>query len=71
MRIEYLSENEDVTQEVPVSEIEQPELPTNNFQREMDRLRELLNEADISTVPYESQVTELRPQVAEVPTMRA
>jgi hypothetical protein len=71
MRIEYLSENEDVTQEVPVSEMEQPEQPTNNFQREMDRLRELLIEADISPVPYESPVSELRPQVTEVPTMRA
>ena len=70
MRIEYLSENEDVTQEVPVSEMEQPD-PSNNFQREIDRLRELLNEADISPVPYESQLTELRPQITNVPTMRA
>lgn len=70
MRIEYLSENEDVTQEVPVSEMEQPD-PSNNFQREIDRLRELLNEADISPIPYESQVTELRPQITNVPTMRA
>jgi hypothetical protein len=69
MRIEYLSENEDVTQEVPVSEMEQPELPTNNFQREMDRLRELLNETDM--IPLER---ELRPEVSyseDVPTMRA
>ena len=69
MRIEYLSENEDVTEEVPVSEIEQPELPTNNFQREMDRLRELLNETDM--IPLER---ELRPEVSyseDVPTMRA
>jgi hypothetical protein len=71
MRIEYLSENEDVTQEVPVSEMEQPEEPTINFQREMDRLRELLNDVDISPVPYESQLTELRPQVTDIPTMRA
>ena len=69
MRIEYLSENEDVTQEVPVSEMEQPELPTNNFQREMDRLRELLNETDM--IPLER---ELRPEVSyseDIPTMRA
>jgi hypothetical protein len=69
MRIEYLSENEDVTQEVPVSEMEQPELPTNNFQREMDRLRELLYETDM--IPLER---ELRPEVSyseDVPTMRA
>jgi hypothetical protein len=69
MRIEYLSENEDVTQEVPVSEMEQPEEPTNNFQREMDRLRELLNETDM--IPLER---ELRPEVSyseDVPTMRA
>jgi hypothetical protein len=70
MRVEYLSENEDVTQlEVPVSEMEQPEEPTNNFQREMDRLRELLNETDM--IPLER---ELRPEVSyseDVPTMRA
>jgi hypothetical protein len=70
MRIEYLSENEDIAQEVPVSEMEQPD-PSNNFQREIDRLRELLNEADISPVPYESPSTELRPQMTNVPTMRA
>jgi hypothetical protein len=70
MRVEYLSENEDVTQlEVPVSEMEQPEPPTPNFQREMDRLRELLNETDM--IPLER---ELRPEVSyseDVPTMRA
>jgi len=70
MRIEYLSENEDVTQEVPVSEMEQPD-PSNNFQREIDRLRELLDEADISPVPYGGRVTEMRPQITNVPTMRA
>jgi hypothetical protein len=37
----------------------------------MDRLRELLDDVDISPVPYESQLTELRPQVTDVPTMRA
>jgi hypothetical protein len=69
MRVEYLSENEDVIREIPVSEMELPEEPTINYQREMDRLSELLNEADM--IPLER---ELRPEVSyseDVPTMRA
>jgi hypothetical protein len=59
---------------VPLDEqsMEQPELPIPNYQREMNTLRELLN--DMDAVPenvVEPQLREIRYQITNVPTMRA
>jgi hypothetical protein len=65
MRLEFYNENIDVVERTPV---DQPP-PISNYQREMDRLHELLNETDM--LPLER---ELRPEVSyseDVPTMRA
>lgn len=72
MRIERLYEAVTTEADETVPLDEQPEPPTPNYQREINTLRELLN--DMDTVPenvLESQVRELRPQITNVPTMRA
>jgi len=61
MRIEFLDET------IPLDE--QPEQP--NYQREMNMLSELLNETNTEIAQVETQIRELRPEITNVPTMRA
>jgi len=61
MRVEFLDET------IPLDE--QPEQP--NYQREVDRLHQLLNGTDNEIAQVETQIRELRPEITRVPTMRA
>jgi hypothetical protein len=58
---------------IPLDEqsMEQPEPPPPNYQREMDRLHELLSETNTEIAQVETQIRELRPEITRVPTMRA
>jgi hypothetical protein len=74
MRLEFVNDHmEQPDETIPLDEqaMEQPEPPTPNYQREMNTLRELLNDMDGGPENVESQVRELRPQITNVPTMRA
>ena len=76
MRLEFVNEPSmlEPDETIPLDEqaMEQPEPPTPNYQREMNTIRELLN--DMDTIPenvVESQLREIRYQITNVPTMRA
>jgi septal ring factor EnvC (AmiA/AmiB activator) len=73
MRIEFVNEHMGPDETIPLDEqaMEQPEHPTPNHQREMNTLRELLNETETEIAQVETQIRELRPEITNVPTMRA
>ena len=69
MRLEFVNGPDETVplDEQPVHSLE----PTPNYQREMDRLHELLNETNTEIAQVETQIRELRPEIINVPTMRA
>ena len=71
MRLEFVNEQAMVEPDETIPLDEQPEPPTPNYQREMNMLRELLNETDTEIAQVETQIRELRPEITRVPTMRA
>jgi hypothetical protein len=74
MRVEFVNEHMERPDEtIPLDEqvMEQPEYPTPNYQREMNTLHELLSEMLPEPVELNGQVRELRPEITNVPTMRA
>jgi hypothetical protein len=75
MRLEFVNEQEMVEPDetIPLDEqsMEQPEPPPPNYQREIDRLHELLSETNTEIAQVETQIRELRPEITRVPTMRA
>jgi len=71
MRLEFVNEQVMVEPDETIPLDEQPEPPTPNYQREMNMLRELLNETDTEIAQVETQIRELRPEITRVPTMRA
>jgi len=79
MRVEFLAENLDVDTTIPIEQpMEQQELPANNYAREINTLRELLDEVNtqninmqIEQVQIETEIRELRHEITRVPTMRA
>jgi hypothetical protein len=58
---------------IPLDEqsMEQPEPPTPNYQREMNTLSELLREMLPEPAEVNGRFRELRPEITNVPTMRA
>ena len=70
MRVEFVSEPDET---IPLDEqaMEQPESPTPNYQREMNTLSELLSEMLPEPAEVNGRFRELRPEITNVPTMRA
>jgi hypothetical protein len=73
MRIEFVNEHMGPDETIPLDEqaMEQPEPPTPNYQTEMNTLHELLSEMLPEPAEVNGRFRELRPEITNVPTMRA
>ena len=71
MRIEFVNEQEMVEPDETIPLDEQPESPTPNYQREMNTIHELLSEMLPEPAEVNGRFRELRPEITNVPTMRA
>ena len=75
MRLEFVNEHpmDQPDETIPLDEqaMEQPETPTPNYQREMNTLSELLSEMLPEPAEVNGRFRELRPEITNVPTMRA
>jgi hypothetical protein len=75
MRLEFVNEHPmdqpDETTPLDEQAMEQPESPTPNYQREMNTLNELLSEMLPEPAEVNGRFRDLRPEITNVPTMRA
>jgi hypothetical protein len=75
MRLEFVNEHpmDQPDETIPLDEqaMEQPEPTTPNYQREMNTLNELLSEMLPEPAEVNGRFRELRPEITNVPTMRA